>query len=264
MTLRAATTHSVNCAFARTQLAVGFANVIDAAHRMGIEQQTLQPVLTLTLGAIESTPLEMATVAATIANGGTHHAPIFVSQITTSDGTIVFDAKDVAGQQAIPADVAACEIDLLRGVIIGGTGTAARLGERPVAGKTGTTAEKTDANFLGFTPQLATFVWHGDPSARVPGAGFGGDIPARIFQAFMSRALAGTPPEPFPDPGPVCARAGKTIATTGRVDAASAATSTTVPAATTAPPPTTPTTPPPTTPPTVPPTTPPSAPPDDP
>jgi penicillin-binding protein 1A len=211
MTLRAATAHSVNCAFVRTELAVGFPAVIDAAKRMGIEQQTLQPVLTLTLGAIESTPLEMATVAATIASGGVRHRPLFVRQITAGDGLVVFDAAHVAGERAIAADVAACEIDMLRGVIISGTGTAARLGARPVAGKTGTTDEKTDASFLGFTPQLATFVWHGHASGRVPGAGFGGQIPARIFQDFMSRALDGTPPEAFPEPGPVCARAGKTI-----------------------------------------------------
>jgi membrane peptidoglycan carboxypeptidase len=216
ITLRGATAHSVNCAFVRTELAVGFPHVIDAAHRMGIEQLTLQPVLTLTLGAIESTPLEMATVAATIANGGVHHHPIFVHQITASDGTVVFDAQ-VVGEQVIPADVAACETDMLRDVITSGTGTAARLGARPVAGKTGTTDEKTDANFLGFTPQLAAFVWHGNASARVPGAGFGGQIPARIFKAFMSRALQDTAPEAFPDPGPACNRPGKTITPTGRV-----------------------------------------------
>jgi penicillin-binding protein 1A len=218
MTLRSATAHSVNCAFVRTELAVGFPEVIDAAHRMGIDQQTLQPVLTLTLGAIESTPLEMATVAATIANGGIHHRPTFVHQITASDGTVVFDAEISAGERAIPADVAACETDILRDVITSGTGTAARLGTRPVAGKTGTTDAKTDANFLGFTPQLATFVWHGDASGRVPGAGYGGEIPARIFQFFMTRALQGTEPEPFPDPGPVCDRPGKTIANAGRID----------------------------------------------
>ena len=107
---------------------------------------------------------------------------------------------------------------MLRDVIASGTGTAARLGDRPVAGKTGTTDEKTDASFLGFTPQLATYVWHGNATSRVPGAGFGGQIPARIFAAFMGRALEGTPPEPFPDPGPVCARRGKPIGDADRVD----------------------------------------------
>jgi penicillin-binding protein 1A len=208
----------VNCAFARTELAVGFPKVIDTAHALGITQETLKPVLTLTLGAVESTPVEMATVTSTIANGGVHHDPVFVSKIVTPTGDVVFDAaKDVEGNRVISADTAACETDMLRGVITGGTGTAARLvGNRPVAGKTGTTDNKTDANFLGFTPQLVAFIWHGNALARVPGAGFGGQIPARIFKKFMDAALFGQPFVDFPAPGPSCDRPGASISENGR------------------------------------------------
>jgi penicillin-binding protein 1A len=217
MTLRAATAHSVNCAFARTELAVGFNKVIDTAYKMGIVQKTLKPILTLTLGAIETAPLEMATVAATIASGGIHHQPLFVSKIVAPDGEVVFDAKDVPGQRAISADAAACETNLLQGVISGGTGTNAHLNGRPVAGKTGTTDNKADANFLGFTPQLATFIWHGSPVGRIPGAGFGGNIPAGIFRNFMNAALAGSPVLQFPPQGPDCARPSAFITEFGRV-----------------------------------------------
>jgi len=218
MSLRSATANSVNCAFARTELAVGFPKIIDTAHALGITQKTLRPVLTLTLGAVESTPVEMATVTSTIANGGIHHPPLFVSKIVTPTGDVIFDAaKDVQGARAISADTAACETDMLRGVISGGTGTAARLaGNRPVAGKTGTTDNKTDANFLGFTPQLAAFIWHGNALARVPGAGFGGQIPARIFKKFMDAALFGQPFVDFPAPGPTCDRPGVSISENGR------------------------------------------------
>ena len=218
MSLRSATAHSVNCAFARTELAVGFPKVIDTAHALGITQQTLKPVLTLTLGAVESTPLEMATVTSTIANGGIHRPPLFVSKIVTPTGDVLFDAgKDVKGDRAISAETAACETDLLRGVITGGTGTAARLaGDRPVAGKTGTTDNKADANFLGFTPQLVTFIWHGNALAQVPGAGFGGQIPARIFKRFMDTALFGQPVVGFPAPGRTCDRPGVSISENGR------------------------------------------------
>jgi penicillin-binding protein 1A len=216
MTIRSATANSVNCAFARIELAVGFPPIINIAHAMGIKQQTLQPILTLTLGTIESTPLEMATVASTIANNGVHHEPTFVSKITSPGGKVLFDATKTQGKQVISAQVAACEIDLLRGVINGGTGTAARLSDRPVFGKTGTTDNKTDANFLGGTPQLAAFVWHGNANAQVPGAGFGGQIPARIFKEFMDTALAGEPAAPFPAPGPVCDRPGRFVDEHGR------------------------------------------------
>jgi penicillin-binding protein 1A len=217
MTLRAATSGSVNCAFARTELAVGFDKVIATAHKLGITQKTLRPILTLTLGTIESTATEMATIAATIANGGMKHPPIFVSKIVGPDGDVVFDAnKDVTPVRAISADTAACELDLLKGVITGGTGTAARLNGHDSAGKTGTTDNLADANFMQITPTLVDFVWHGNAQAQIPGAGFGGQIPARISKAFMDRALTFTPNVPFPAPGPVCDRKGAFITEFGR------------------------------------------------
>jgi penicillin-binding protein 1A len=216
MTLRSATVNSVNCAYARTELAVGFPKVIDTAHKLGIKQRTLKPVLTLTLGAVESTPLEMATVAATIAVGGIRRDPLFVSKITTYDGQVLFDSAKLKGVRAVTADTAACETNIMAEGVARGTGTAARLDDHIAAGKTGTTDEKTDANFVGFVPQLAAFIWHGNKEARVPGAGFGGQVPARIFKAFMDPALAGVAPEPFPDPGPTCDREGSTITEAGR------------------------------------------------
>jgi len=266
MTLRAATAGSVNCAFARTEVKVGFQPIIDLAHQMGIRQQTLAPVLTLTLGSIETTPLEMATVASTIASGGVRHWPSFVSRVLSADGKVLYDAGSDPGQRVLSADVTACETDLLRGVITGGTGTNAQLADnRPVAGKTGTTDGRSDANFLGFTPQLAAFIWHGNATARVPGAGFGGDVPARIFKRFMDEALAGTPALPFPDPGPICARppTQPAPAVTGpSVDAPPPPTAAATPATpTTTPRAPTPVTTPPTIPPTIPPTPPPPVPP---
>jgi len=219
MPLRAATAGSVNCAFARTELAVGFPKVIDTAHKMGITQQTLKPILTLTLGTIESTALEMATVASTIADEGVHHPPLFVSRIVGPDGQIIFDAKNVQGQQVISKDTADCETDLLHGVITGGTGTGAALNGRDAAGKTGTTDNLTDANFLEFTggAQLADFIWHGNPLAKVPGAGFGGATAAPASRDFMNGALQGQPALPLPDPGPACARPGGVITPIGRL-----------------------------------------------
>ena len=92
MTLRSATANSVNCAYARTELAVGFPKVIETAHKMGIKQDTLTPVLTLTLGAIESAPLEMATVASTIANDVVEQSVLSIGVIFAGlIGAIVWD-----------------------------------------------------------------------------------------------------------------------------------------------------------------------------
>ena len=150
-----------------TELAVGFPKLIDTTHTMGITQQTLKPVLTLTLGAIESTTLEMATVASTIADEGMRHSPVFVSKIVGPAGQTIFDANTLPGQQVISKDTADCETDLLHGVITGGTGTGAALNGRDT-GKTGTADSQTDANFLEFTggAQIADFIWHGNPQPR--------------------------------------------------------------------------------------------------
>jgi penicillin-binding protein 1A len=191
--------------------------VIETAYKMGITQTTLQPFLTLTLGTIESTATEMATVGSTIANGGTMHPPIFVSRIVAPGGKVLFNAeRDVAPVRAISASTAACELDLLRGVITSGTGTAARLNGHDSAGKTGTTDNKADANFLQITPSLVAFTWHGNAAGRIPGAGFGGQIPARISKLYMDAALAFTPNEPFPAPPWSCAKEGEYISEVGR------------------------------------------------
>ncbi|MGH9032003.1 MAG: transglycosylase domain-containing protein, partial [Acidimicrobiia bacterium] len=204
MTIRQATVGSVNCAFARIASSVGYDRVMDVAHRLGIKQElgrfgsdgvTWYPARTpvLTLGVFESTPLEMATVGATIANNGVRKDPVFVERVEGPDGEIVFDDRQRPGEQAISPEAASCEIDILRGVITGGTGTGARLSNHTAAGKTGTTDGQVDANFLGFTPQLVAHVWYGSPVADIPGAGFGGETPASIWRAFMEAYMAGKP-----------------------------------------------------------------------
>ena len=220
MTLRAATTGSVNCAYVRIFSSVGPPTVVDVAHRLGIGQE-VPPYLSATLGTIESTPLEMATVAGTIANNGVRQNPYFVHTVVGPDGSVIIDETGRAGLPAIAPEVASCAMDILRGVVTGGTGTRARLADRVSAGKTGTTDRKSDAWFLGFTPQLAATVWHGASTGAVPGAGFGGEYPARIWQAFMSAQLAGQPSVPFPPAGPRCGGAGDIILEGGgRIDPA--------------------------------------------
>jgi penicillin-binding protein 1A len=95
----------------------------------------------------------------------------------------------------------------LQGVVQHGTGTAAALGARPVAGKTGTAEDFKDAWFCGYVPQLATCVWVGYPKGEislynVEGVGevAGGTLPATIWHAYMSGAVGSLPVENFPTP----------------------------------------------------------------
>ncbi|MFA5882975.1 MAG: transglycosylase domain-containing protein [Acidimicrobiia bacterium] len=215
MTVRSATAGSVNCAFVRIELAVGFTKVIDMAHKLGITQDTLQPILTLTLGTIESTPLEMATVASSIASMGLRHDPYFVEKIVNPEGIAIYQEQHL-GLRVLDEEAAACEVDLLRGVVTGGTGTGAQVPGWQVAGKTGTTDNRADAWFLGMTPKLVAAVWHGNPDGRVPGAGFGGQIPASIFRKFMTAQLDGIEPEGWPGPPGWCNAPGQFLTEGGR------------------------------------------------
>lgn len=215
MTVRSATAGSVNCAFVRIQLAVGFTDVIDMAKKLGITQSTLQPILTLTLGAIESTPLEMTTVAASIASGGLRHDPYFVERIVNPEGVVIYQEQH-PGIRVLDQEAADCTIDQLRGVVTGGTGTGAAVPGWPVAGKTGTTDNRADAWFLGMTPSLVAAVWHGNPDGRIPGAGFGGQVPASIFRRFMSAQLAGVEPKSWNPPPAWCNGPGRFLTAAGR------------------------------------------------
>jgi penicillin-binding protein 1A len=205
--LWSATSGSVNCAFVRLATSVGYDKVIAMAHALGVKKDNLLDILNLTLGTREQNTETMASVLATIASGGTYRAPYVIQKVVAPDGKVVFD-ENAPGTPAISPEVAACEQNMLRRVVTGGTGTAANVAGHEVFGKTGTTDQRADAWFIGATPQLATAVWFGNYKNNAGGAGFGGVSAAPVFHAFMSQALAGKPSIPLPDPGPVCARAG--------------------------------------------------------
>jgi penicillin-binding protein 1A len=271
-TLSFATADSVNCAFVRLSTSVGQDKVMDMAHKMGIVQQRLFPHLTLSIGDIEATPLEMATVMATIANDGVHQSPYFVQKVMAPNNPIpVIDESNrpALGDRVLDQDVAECEQIMLRGVITGGTGTGYTEvpGHEPF-GKTGTTDNKSDAWFIGGTPQLATAVWFGNRTTNQLSAGFGGPTSGPIWRRFMIGALEGQPNVPLPDRGSnaVCNRPGKQVNEEGGHGGAVAVAPPTdsdsqrnpsgpTPTVITTPPPTTP---PATTPATTPPTTPPA------
>ncbi|MET0895204.1 MAG: transglycosylase domain-containing protein, partial [Acidimicrobiia bacterium] len=210
-TLWKVTAGSVNCAFVRLATSVGQERVMDFARKMGLTESKLQNILTLSIGTIEATPLAMANVMATIANMGVNQTPYLVQRVTDSQGGVLFDEAGRTGARVLDDNVAACEQNILRGVVTGGTGGNARVNGHTVYGKTGTTDKRADAWFIGATPQLATAVWFGNRYNNDGGAGFGGDSAAPIFSSFMSAALDGLPNLPLPDPGPACTRPGSTV-----------------------------------------------------
>jgi penicillin-binding protein 1A len=208
MSLLDATANSVNCAYIRLGVDVGLPKVVDMAHRLGIPASVkLGTTPSVSLGSYEVTPLEMASVYATLAADGVHRTPSLVQRITDPSGTALYQANPIS-TQAVSAQIARTTTQALQAVVQRGTGTAAQLSGRPVAGKTGTTDNLANAWFVGYTPHLAAAVWMGSPTGQVPMRGvggvdvFGGTYPARVFHDFMSAGLAGQPVAGFTAPDP--------------------------------------------------------------
>jgi membrane peptidoglycan carboxypeptidase len=205
--LRSATEHSVNCVFFRLGAAVGLPKVVEMAKRLGVTHPINPSNFSLSIGSSDGvSPLDMATVFATFAADGVRHDPVFIKRVEDSEGHVIFEDKG-EGVRAIDPQIARTVTDVLRGVITNGTGTKARLDNRVAAGKTGTTDRKSDAWFVGYTPQLVAAVWMGDPTAQRPmgrvgqfGEVFGGTYPALIWKKFMTLTLAGQPDELFVPP----------------------------------------------------------------
>ena len=199
MTLASATYASVNTVYARVVWALGAKKVVSMAHKLGIKTE-LSSYPSIALGAQNVTPLEMASAYATLANNGVYNEPTFVTLVTDPDGKTLYEYKKKS-KRVISKNVAYATTRILQGVVSGGTGTAARLNGREVAGKTGTSQLNRDVWFCGYTPQLATAIWVGWPNEKTiylnGSRAYGGTVCAPIFHDFMTAALNGKPARRF-------------------------------------------------------------------
>jgi penicillin-binding protein 1A len=205
MNLLDATANSVNTIFSQLVLDVGPDQVAAMANHMGVSHH-LAPVCSITLGTQPVSPLDMATGYATLADRGVRHNPVGLVKVVDPTGSTVA-APDGSPRRVLTQTEADLVTSALEGVVTHGTGTAAALSGRPVAGKTGTAQNFQDAWFCGYTPQLATCVWVGFPQGEIPMHDiegfpdvFGGSIPALIWHDFMTDALANAPSVVFPTP----------------------------------------------------------------
>ena len=210
-TLDSATYNSVNTVYARLVEQVGPESVVDMATRLGI-RTPLANHLSITLGAQDVRPEDVAVAYSTLANYGEFHEPYLIERITDSDDTVLYehvnDPRSVLNNQ-----VAAAVVGSLKKVVTSGTGRRADIG-RPQAGKTGTSTDNADVWFAGFIPQLTTVVWIGDADGRVPLKDFtvfndleqkeqfyrsaaGGTLAAPVWRQFMEFATLGIPTQDF-------------------------------------------------------------------
>ncbi len=191
MSMRTALIQSRNIPAVVLGRQVGISKVIEVCRTLGVESP-LQAVTSLPLGAIGVTPLEMAGAYATFASNGWYAESSIIVRVTDSRGNVLLDNTPQPKLVLDPWATASLN-SILKGVIEGGTGTAANIG-RPAAGKTGTTDSERNVWFVGYTPQLATAVWIGDDANRSLGKGVtGGGFAAPIWREYMLQALKNQP-----------------------------------------------------------------------
>lgn len=185
--LRTALQHSRNVVAAKLVATLTPERIIDTAYKMGIRSR-IEPNLSIALGAVAVSPLEMASALATLANGGIHMEATAIKTIKDPEGNVLEDNSYPYQQEVVSPLSALAMSQMLQTAVEAGTGTAARIDGRWVGGKTGTTDSKKDAWFCGFIPQLATAVWCGNDD-NSPTYSFGGDISAPIWRRFTLNAL---------------------------------------------------------------------------
>ena len=195
VSIRRALEVSLNIPAIKLGQEVGLNKVIEICRVLGI-RSPMEPVVSLPLGAVDLTPLEMAGAFATFANNGWHSETTFIVQVTDSSGNVLLD-NTPKPKLVLNSWAAASVNSALQGVISSGTARAAQLG-RPAAGKTGTTSSERDIWFVGYVPQLSVAVWMGNDNYRPMSYGAtGGTIVAPVWRDFMSQALEGVPAENF-------------------------------------------------------------------
>src|SRR5262249_24483445 len=187
MTLRSAFAHSINSVAVQVADAIGIQAVIDTAHKLGVQSE-LPAVPSLALGAGEVTLLEMTRAFAAIAADAESVEPYAVRAVRNGDRVLFTRQKSQLQPAGNPAARAAIH-DLLASVVREGTGRAARI-NGPVEGKTGTSQNHKDAWFIGFTNDIVVGVWIGSDDNTPTRGVTGGDLPARIWNEFVTQSAA--------------------------------------------------------------------------
>jgi len=198
--------HSDNVCFANliADKRVGVDRATEFAGKMGVDITPWDPatktgfkrVLSLVLGANDSTVLDMTEAYTVFANRGLHVPATLVTKVVDANGTVLYQHQH-SQEKVIEPEASDAITQMMEGVLTRGTAAGKGIG-RPAAGKTGTTQNETDAWFIGYTPDLVTGVWAGysETSKRKVGSA-GATAAAPVWQMFMKDALTDRPPADF-------------------------------------------------------------------
>ncbi|HZE30232.1 MAG TPA: transglycosylase domain-containing protein [Actinoallomurus sp.] len=208
------TWHSVNTFFLELERKVGLCETYKMATRLGMRKATggkLQQYPSFTLGFNTVSPVRLAAAYAAFGARGKYCSPIAITSISSPRGPV--KVPSAGCHQAIDTDVADAVNHVLGGVLTKGTAKGNEIG-RPAAGKTGTVDNFSSAWFAGYTPDMASAVWVGDPRGGYKhplrnvclgegcfGQVYGADVPAPIWRDTMTKALRGVPEHRFTAPG---------------------------------------------------------------
>lgn len=216
MTVRDALSKSINTVAVQVSEEVGRERVIKSARKLGITSP-MQPHPSLALGAFEVSLLEITAAYAPFANGGFGVLPHVISEVETSTGTRLYQRQGSGPGRVISQRALGGMNNMLMATVRTGTGRRASLGNRPAAGKTGTSQGFRDAWYIGYTADLVVGVWVGNDDGSSMNNVTGGGLPAVIWKDFMSRTQSGVQISALPGRYETPAYATGSVTTTGAV-----------------------------------------------
>ena len=201
VTVREALEQSMNAASVRIGLACGIDPILKTAHTLGVQEDLAGGNPSILLGAADIPPVQMADAYSTIARMGSRLPLRTIRFVTNDRGTVLSVSDDVKPVQVFPARDVYILVSVMQGVVNRGTATAARkLGFKKVAaGKTGTTNDKRDAWFIGFTPNTLALTWVGFDDNAPTGLS-GGEAAVPMWTRYMTAVTATQPDADFAVP----------------------------------------------------------------
>src|SRR5436190_8445476 len=196
ISIRTALAESRNVPAVKILAKLGVNTLIPYLRRFGITSK-IEPVLPIALGAADITLIEMVSGYSTFPNDGVRVVPQLIRRVTDYDGNVLEENLPEL-RDVIPAPTARIMVDLMQEPVRSGTSTKAQELKRPVAGKTGTTNDFTDAWFIGYTPTIVAGAWIGfDEKVTLGDKETGGKAALPIWMDFMKEVYKDKPVEQF-------------------------------------------------------------------
>jgi penicillin-binding protein 1A len=159
-TLKEALTKSRNLVTIKVAEKIGIRNIIDQAKKFGIQEE-LNYDLSVSIGSGAVSLLEMVYAFSTFPNLGVRYDPLYITKIEDSHGNLINEYQTSEPTQVVKESTAHVMVDMMRNVVVNGTGKRALVIPKLIAGKTGTTNENKDTWFVGYMPDLVNGVWVG-------------------------------------------------------------------------------------------------------